>query len=119
MSQPSFEANLEYAQSLDQTDILFSFRERFHFPQHEEKDVVYLCGNSLGLQPKSVSYLMQNELEDWAKYGVEGHFQARNPWFSYHKLFTDRLTRIVGARSEEVVAMNALTVNLHLLMLSF
>lgn len=117
--QSSFEATAEYAQGLDQVDILFPFRERFHFPQHEGKDVRYFCGNSLGLQPKSVSYLMQQELEDWAKYGVEGHFDARNPWFSYHHLFTERLAKIVGALKDEVVASNTLTVNLHLLMLSF
>lgn len=119
MNHTSFEDTIEYAQSLDEVDILFPFRERFLFPQHEGKDVIYLCGNSLGLQPKSVQYLMQQELEDWARYGVEGHFQARNPWFSYHKIFTGRLAKIVGARNEEVVAMNTLTVNLHLLMLSF
>jgi len=115
----SFEASLEYAQSLDQVDVLYSFRERFLFPRHEDRDVNYFCGNSLGLQPKSVNYLMQAELEDWAKYGVEGHFLARNPWFSYHTLFTERLAKIVGAKPTEVVAMNTLTVNLHLLMLSF
>ena len=114
-----FEANLEYAQNLDQVDILYSFRERFLFPQHEGKNACYLCGNSLGLQHKSVGYLMNLELDDWAKYGVEGHFKARNPWFSYHHLFTERLARIVGAQKNEVVAMNTLTVNLHLLMTSF
>ncbi len=118
MSQ-SFEATLEFAQSMDETDILFPFRERFHFPQHNGKDVHYFCGNSLGLQPKSVSYLMEQELADWAKYGVEGHFDARNPWFSYHQLFSDRLAKIVGAKPAEVVAANTLTVNLHLLMISF
>jgi kynureninase len=114
-----FEANLEYAQNLDQVDILYSFRERFLFPQHNGKNACYLCGNSLGLQPKSVGYLMNLELEDWAKYGVEGHFKARNPWFSYHSMFTERLAKIVGAKKNEVVAMNTLTVNLHLLMTSF
>jgi len=118
MSAP-FEATLEYAQGLDQVDILYSFRERFLFPQHDGRDVHYFCGNSLGLQPKSVKYLMDAELDDWAKYGVEGHFQARNPWFSYHSLFTERLAKIIGAKANEVVAMNTLTVNLHLLMLSF
>lgn len=117
--QQSFEATLEYAKSLDQTDILFSFRERFLFPQHDGRDVVYFCGNSLGLQPKSVRYLMEAELNDWAKHGVEGHFRAKNPWFSYHHIFTKRLGDIVGANANEVVAMNTLTVNLHLLMLSF
>lgn len=116
---PSFEASLAWAQEQDQTDILFPFRERFLFPQHNGQDVRYFCGNSLGLQPKSVSYLMQQELEDWAKYGVEGHFEARNPWFSYHHLFSERLAKIVGTSKDEVVATNTLTVNLHLLMISF
>lgn len=115
----SFEASLSCAQNLDQTDVLFSFRERFFIPSHNGQDCIYLCGNSLGLQPKSVRYLMNRELEDWAQYGVEGHFSARNPWFSYHKLFAERLSEIVGAKKEEVVAMNTLTVNLHLLMVSF
>lgn len=115
----NFEATLEYAQSQDQIDILFPNRERFYIPQHDGKDAIYMCGNSLGLQPKSVSYLMKQELDDWAKYGVEGHFQARNPWFSYHNLFTERLSKIVGAQKDEVVATNTLTVNLHLLMMSF
>lgn len=117
--QASFEATLEYAQEQDNVDILFPFRERFRFPQHEGRDVSYFCGNSLGLQPKSVAYLMQQELEDWARFGVEGHFEARNPWFSYHHLFSDRLAKIVGAHKDEVVATNTLTVNLHLLMMSF
>lgn len=115
----TYEASLSYAQEQDQLDPLYGFRERFLFPQHEGKDVVYFCGNSLGLQPKSTAYLMQNELEDWARHGVEGHFRAKNPWFSYHHIFTERLAKIVGAKTNEVVAMNTLTVNLHLLMISF
>ncbi len=115
----NFEPTLEFARSLDDVDILFSFRERFLFPQHEEKDAVYFCGNSLGLQPKSTRYLIEKELNDWAKWGVEGHFNAENPWFSYQKQFSASLARIVGAKEEEVVAMNTLTVNLHLLLLSF
>ena len=116
---PSFEASLAFAQSQDQTDILFPFRERFLFPQHNGKDVYYFCGNSLGLQPKSVAYLMEKELEDWAKYGVEGHFMATYPWMRYHHFFSERLAKIVGAEVDEVVAMNTLTVNLHVLMHSF
>jgi kynureninase len=115
----NFEANLEYAQSQDDIDILYPFRERFHFPQHNDKDVVYFCGNSLGLQPKSARYLFDRELSDWAKWGVEGHFNAENPWFSYQKPFSASLAKIVGAKEEEVVAMNTLTVNLHLLLMSF
>lgn len=114
-----FEATLTYAREQDEVDILYPFRERFRIPQHEGRDVYYFCGNSLGLQPKSVAYLMEQELEDWAKYGVEGHFQARNPWFSYQRLFNERLSKIVGAKPDEVVATNTLTVNLHLLMISF
>jgi kynureninase len=115
----SFEASLAFAASQDKTDTLFPFRERFLFPQHEGEDVIYFCGNSLGLQPKSVGYLMDKELSDWAKYGVEGHFRAANPWFSYHHIFEERLAEIVGGEKDEVVAMNTLTVNLHLLMMSF
>lgn len=114
-----FEASLDFARAEDDIDIFFPFRERFHFPQHDGQDVAYFCGNSLGLQPKSTAYLMQQELDDWAKHGVEGHFRARNPWFSYHQLFSPSLARIVGAEPDEVVAMNTLTVNLHLLMISF
>jgi kynureninase len=119
MGSTTYDASLEYAQSQDQIDILYPFRERFLFPQHDGRDVYYFCGNSLGLQPKSVSYLMEQELADWAKYGVEGHFQARNPWFSYHHLFGEKLAKVVGAKKNEVVAANTLTVNLHLLMISF
>lgn len=115
----AFEASAEYARNLDQTDTLYSFRERFLFPKHEGRDVRYFCGNSLGLQPKSAGYLMQKELDDWAAFGVEGHTQARNPWLFYHHLFSESLARIVGADKSEVVAANTLTVNLHLLMLSF
>lgn len=114
-----FENSLAYAQAQDSTDILYSFRERFIFPQHHGKDVHYFCGNSLGLQPKSTSYLMQKELDDWGAFGVEGHTQARNPWLYYHHLFSESLAKIVGAFPDEVVAMNTLTVNLHLLLVSF
>jgi kynureninase len=115
----AFEATAEYALLQDRLDTMFSFRERFLFPQHEGEDARYFCGNSLGLQPKSVSYLMDKELRDWARYGVEGHFKAGYPWFSYHHLYTERLGKIVGAGKDEVVAMNTLTVNLHMLMISF
>lgn len=115
----NFEPTLEYATAQDDVDILFSFRERFYFPQHDGKNALYFCGNSLGLQPKSTAYLFEKELNDWAKYGVEGHFQAENPWFGYQKQFSKSLAKIVGAKEEEVVAMNTLTVNLHLLLLSF
>lgn len=111
--------DLSFAKEKDQSDPLFRFRERFHIPRNQGKEQLYFCGNSLGLQPKSVSYLMNQELEDWGRYGVEGHFKAKNPWFSYHKLFSERLGHLVGAHPQEVVAANSLTVNLHLLMASF
>ncbi len=117
--QHQFEANLEYASSQDDLDTLHGFRERFYFPQHEGRDVYYFCGNSLGLQPKSAAYLFQKELDDWAAHGVEGHFRAQSPWMYYHNQFSDSLARIVGAKPTEVVAMNTLTVNLHLLLISF
>lgn len=115
----AFEASLAYAQDQDKIDSLHAYRERFLFPQHEGKNCVYFCGNSLGLQSNSVQYLMDIELADWAKYGVEGHFEARSPWLSYHQQFAAPLAEIVGAQQDEVVAMNTLTVNLHLLLLSF
>lgn len=118
-TQYNFQAHLEYACDMDDMDVLHAFRERFLFPQHNDENCIYLCGNSLGLQPNSTRYLFEQELKDWGKYGVEGHFQARNPWLSYHQPFAKSLAKIVGAEESEVVAMNTLTVNLHLLMISF
>ncbi len=117
MSQ--FEATLDFARKMDAQDVLAPFRNQFRFPQHDGYNAYYFCGNSLGLQPVTVEKLMVEELNDWAKYGVEGHFNAKYPWFSYHHFFAERLAEIVGANKDEVVAMNTLTVNLHLLMLSF
>ena len=111
--------SLADARELDAADALSKFRERFIFPQHHGEDALYFTGNSLGLQPKSSLGALQTELEDWAEHGVEGHFRARNPWMNYHELFSDHLASIVGAKPSEVVAMNALTVNLHLLLISF
>lgn len=115
----NFAPDLAFARDKDQSDPLFRFRERFHIPGRAGKELLYFCGNSLGLQPKSVSYLMNQELEDWARFGVDGHFKAKNPWFSYHKLFSERLGKLVGALPDEVVAANSLTINLHLLLISF
>jgi kynureninase len=114
-----YQFTLAFAQEQDQKDPLKKYREQFYFPQHEGKNVLYFTGNSLGLQPKSTSKYIQQELDDWAKYGVEGHFHAKNPWYSYHEQFTEPLAKIVGAKPHEVVVMNQLTVNLHLLMVSF
>lgn len=111
--------SLAEARELDAADPLSKFRERFIFPQHHGEDALYFTGNSLGLQPKSALGALQTEIEDWAEHGVEGHFRARNPWMNYHELFSDHLASIVGGKPSEVVAMNALTVNLHLLLISF
>ena len=117
--QSGFQNTLEFAKELDQKDPLKSYRERFLMPQHNGKDVVYFTGNSLGLQPKTTQSYIQQELNDWAKFGVEGHFLAKNPWLSYHELLTEKMAKIVGALPQETVMMNQLTVNLHLLMVSF
>jgi kynureninase len=114
-----YKSTRQFAREMDDADTLSKYRNAFHFPQLHKKDAIYFCGNSLGLQPKAAKEYLEQELNDWAEYGVEGHFQAKRPWFSYHTFFTDSLTKLVGANAKEVVAMNTLTVNLHLLMLSF
>ncbi|MCH2229321.1 MAG: kynureninase [Crocinitomicaceae bacterium] len=110
---------LEFAQQLDEKDPLRSFRDKFHFPNFMDTEMVYFTGNSLGLQPKSAGSYIQEELDAWAKYGVEGHFLAEKPWFAYHEFLTEKAARIVGANPEEVVVTHSLTTNLHLLMVSF
>jgi kynureninase len=114
-----FESTLEFAKSLDQRDPLRSFREEFLFPDFHKKDLLYFTGNSLGLQPKNAKKYLLEELEDWQKYGVEGHFISRRPWYSYHENLTDMMAEIVGAKPLEVVVTHSLTTNLHLLMVSF
>lgn len=115
-----FQNNLQFAKKMDQQDPLNNYRDRFYIPQTDQgSDFIYLCGNSLGLQPKTVNDFLQVELEDWAKLGVEGHLHGRKPWFYYHHFVEESLAKLVGAKSEEVVAMNGLTVNLNLLMVSF
>src|SRR5262245_24253572 len=105
----------EWAKAQDESDPLREFRSRFHIPPN----TVYLAGNSLGLEPKKARVYVDAVLDDWAKLGVEGHLQARHPWLSYHELLTEQTARLVGARPSEVVVMNTLTVNLHLMMVSF
>jgi kynureninase len=115
-----FENTLEFAQLLDKKDTLAQYRNKFIIPKHNDSnEVVYMCGNSLGLQPKSAMSYVEAEFEDWGKWGVEGHFLGRKPWFHYHKFLLDHSAEIVGAASHEVVVMNQLTVNLHLLLASF
>jgi kynureninase len=113
------ENTLAFAQKKDSEDSLKKFREKFLFPQHDNKDVFYFCGNSLGLQPKTAKAAVEQELDDWAKFGVEGHFHAKNPWFPYHEFLREPMAKVVGAKPEEIVVMNSLTVNLHLMMVSF
>ncbi len=107
------------AETLDAKDELRGFRSRFHFPQHKSKDQLYFAGHSLGLMPKKTSEYVNIELDSWAKYGVEGHFKGPHPWLPYHEMITSSFAKIVGAKECEVVAMNTLTVNLHLMMVSF
>ncbi len=115
----SFSNTADFAAQLDAQDELRSFRSRFHIPPHHGDACVYFCGNSLGLQPKRTSELVNEELNDWAKLGVEGHFKAETGWFKYHELLRASTARLVGALPQEVVVMNHLTVNLHLLLVSF
>lgn len=115
----SYINSLEFAKELDSKDPLKNYRDEFIFPSFTEKPVVYFTGNSLGLQPKSVRDAINTELDDWGKWGVEGHFEAQNPWVSYHELLTEKTARIVGAKAKEVVVTHSLTTNLHLLMISF
>lgn len=115
----TYKNELTFAQEKDQQDPLAKYRAQFHFPSFHKEEVVYFTGNSLGLQPKTVKDFINIELEDWAEWGVEGHFEARNPWFSYHELLTEKAAKIVGAKNKEVVITHSLTTNLHLLMVSF
>ena len=111
---------IDYAKEQDQKDPLAQYRETFHIPKNEEgQDWLYFTGNSLGLQPKQTKNYIQQELDDWANLGVEGHFEAKNPWMPYHEFLTETMAEIVGAKPIEVVVMNTLTTNLHLLMVSF
>lgn len=114
-----YESTLAFAEAQDAADPLRGYRDRFHFPSLGTDDLVYFTGHSLGLQPKAVRAAVEVELDDWAKYGVEGHFHARHPWYSYHELLTPPMASIVGAEESEVVCMNSLTTNIHLLFVSF
>ncbi|GAB3792809.1 kynureninase [Dyella agri] len=115
----SYQATAAWAQAADDADLLRSFRDEFLIPPHEGHDSAYFCGNSLGLQPRAVRAALAAELDDWAELGVEGHFKGRLPWMDYHEFVRDHLAEVVGAQATEVVAMNTLGVNLHLMMVSF
>ncbi len=115
----NFQNTREFAQQLDAQDELKHYRNEFIFPQHNGKDVIYFTGNSLGLQPKRAKDFVNEVMNDWATHAVEGHFYVDKPWWDYHERFAQPLSKIVGAQPSEVTVMNTLTVNLHLLMVSF
>ena len=115
-----YKNSLAFARQMDEEDELRKYRSLFYLPIRKNgTPYIYLCGNSLGLQPKSTAEALQQELLDWKNLGVEGHFHAKNPWMPYHEFLTNAMAKVVGAKPEEVVVMNTLTVNLHLMMISF
>ncbi len=118
MSTPKL--GLDYAMAQDQDDTLAAYRSQFHIPKDKDGNtLIYMTGNSLGLQPKSTKAHVNQELEDWAQLGVEGHFEAKTPWLDYHEALTQTMATVVGAKPIEVVVMNTLTANLHFMMASF
>ena len=119
MNDTPFQSGEDFAIAMDERDRLKEFRGRFLFPKTEAGECVYLSGHSLGLQPKTAAAYVEEELKEWARLGVEGHFQAKNPWMPYHRLLAEQTAELVGAKPHEVVVMNSLTVNLHLMMVSF
>lgn len=115
-----FEASLKYARALDKADKLGRFRDYFNFPADKDgRRNIYFCGNSLGLQPKRAVQYVEEELQEWANRGVDGHFAGRRPWMPYHREAIKGLAYLTGAEDNEVVAMNSLTINLHLMMVTF
>ena len=115
-----FNNSRELALELDNKDPLLSYNDKFHFPVQENGNKhIYLCGNSLGLQAKITESFVKQELDDWKALGVEGHFHAQNPWLPYHEFLSESYSKIVGSKKSEVIAMNTLSVNLHLMMVSF
>ena len=114
-----FENSRDFARKLDKEDKLSKYREEFIFPKVNGKQVIYFVGNSLGLQPRSARSYVDEIMKDWAELAVEGHFYAEKSWWDYHERFSEKLAKVVGAKPTEVTVMNTLTVNLHLLMVSF
>jgi len=116
----NYKTGLDYAKEQDKKDPLASYRNKFHIPKDKNgNELIYLCGNSLGLQPKATKDYIDQELKDWANLGVEGHLEAKNPWLPYHEFLAESTAKLVGAKPIEVVTMNTLTTNLHLMMVSF
>lgn len=120
MDSRDYSPDAAFAKAADDADPLREFGTRFHFPNPPARArAIYFTGNSLGLQPKTTRSYIEQELDDWATLAVDGHFRARNPWLPYHEFLTEQMARVVGARPIETVVMNSLTVNLHLMMVSF
>jgi len=120
VSVDSFQRREQFAAAMDAHDPLAHFRQCFFIPQTTGgEECIYLCGHSLGLQPKTAASYIDQELQDWARLGVEGHFHAKHPWVPYHRLLAEQTAQLAGAEPGEVVLMNSLTVNLHLMMASF
>ncbi len=115
----NFEPTYDFALQQDAKDELARYKQQFYFPQHNQGDCIYFCGNSLGLQSKTVEAAIQQELNDWKNIGIAGFLKAKNPWMYYQEYFKPALAKIVGCKEDEVTVMNSLTVNLHLLMLTF
>jgi kynureninase len=115
----NWEFNESFARDLDAKDPLGDYRNRFYIPKINGEESVYFTGNSLGLQPKTTRSFINQELDDWAEFGVEGHFHGKTPWFAYHKALTKASATVVGTKESEVVVMNGLTTNLHLMWVSF
>ncbi len=114
-----YKNTFEFAKEMDDNDVIKKYRDQFYIPLINGKECIYFTGNSLGLQPKSTQEYVLKELENWANFGVEGHFHMKDPWYSYHDFFPEKLSKIVGSKPSEIVVMNQLTVNIHLLMASF
>src|SRR6187401_100824 len=116
----NFSSNENFARQLDREDPLSGFREKFSVPTGKDgTPVIYFAGNSLGLMPKSARQIVDDELDNWAKFGVDAHLKAATPWYSYHETLREPAARLVGAKPVEVICMNSLTVNLHLMMATF
>lgn len=115
----NFKADADFAAELDHADPLRGYRKQFHIPRYQDGEAIYFCGNSLGLQPKSTATYLEEELADWQKLAVHAHVSGRRPWMPYHELLTEKTAHVVGAMPTEVINMNSLTVNLHLMLVSF
>ncbi len=116
----TYKPTLSFAKYEDELDQLSGYRDKFHIPKDKKGDeLIYLCGNSLGLQPKTTKSYLEQELLDWANLGVEGHTHAKNPWLNYNEMLTPKMAKLVGAKPIEVIVMNTLTANLHFMMVSF